>query len=33
VRNAKVWRTLLGVEMSVVEGVEFEGDGGGQLVV
>jgi transposase len=33
VRNARVWRTLLGVEKTVVEGVEFEGDGGGQLIV
>ena len=32
-RNARVWRTLLGVEKTVVEGVEFEGDGGGQLIV
>ena len=32
-RNARVWRTLLGVEKTVVDGVEFEGDGGGQLIV
>ena len=35
-RNVRVWRTLLGVEKTVVEGVEFEGDGGGgggQLIV
>ena len=33
-RNARVWRTLLGVEKTVVESVEFEVDGGGgQLIV
>ena len=35
-RNARVWRALLGVEKTVVESVEFEEggdrDGGGQLV-
>ena len=35
-RNARVWRALLGVEKTVVESVEFDegddGDGGGQLV-
>jgi transposase len=36
VRNARVWRALLGVEKTVVESVEFDegddGDGGGRLV-
>lgn len=32
-RNARVWRVLLGVEKTVVESVEFVGDGGGQFVV
>lgn len=31
-RNARVWRALLGVEKTVVEGVEFEGDVGGDGV-
>ena len=35
-RNARVWRALLGVEKTVVESVEFDegddGDGGGQLL-
>jgi transposase len=33
VRDVRVWRTLLGVEKTVVDGVEFEGDGGGRLIV
>jgi len=32
VRNARVWRVLLGVDEVVIERVEF-GEGGGQLVV
>ena len=32
-RNARVWRALLGAEKTVVEGVDFDEGGGGQLVV
>lgn len=33
VRNARVWRALLGVEKAVIERVQVEVDGGGEVVV
>jgi transposase len=33
VRAARVWRSVLGVENTVIESVELEADGGGEMVV
>ena len=32
-RAARVWRSVLGVEHTVIESVEIEADGGGEVVV
>ena len=32
-RAARVWRSVLGVENTVIESVELEPDGGGEMVV
>jgi transposase len=33
VRAARVWRSVLGVENTVIESVELEADGGGEVLV